>query len=104
MSNVLRVGQADIQRKLTLGGGDQLGVLEADLDGYPVLGLVAEALAGVVGPGPGGRGLDGVEGQQTLVEVNHPPDRAALSDGISVPAHASRMAMPALVRLPGPSV
>ena len=66
MSNVLRVGQADIQRKLTLGGGDQLGVLEADLDGYPVLGLVAEALAGVVGPGPGGRGLDGVEGQQTL--------------------------------------
>ena len=62
MSNVLRVGQADIQRKLTLGGGDQLGVLEADLDGYPVLGLVAEALAGVVGPGPGGRRTGGGAG------------------------------------------
>ena len=81
MSNVLRIGQADIQWKLTLGGGDQLGVLEADLDGYPVLGLVAEALAGVVGPGPGGRGLDGVEGQQTLEVLGERGHGAQLQQG-----------------------
>ena len=67
MSNVLRIGQADIQRKLTLGGGDQLGVLETDLDRETVLGLVAEPQTGVVGPGPLGRILNKI--------VNYFPQR-----------------------------
>ena len=63
---VLRVGEADLQRQLALGRVDHGGVLEADLHLQVVLGLVVQAIVGVEAPGPAGRVLDGLQGQQAL--------------------------------------
>ena len=63
---VLRVGEAEVQGQLALGGDDQLGVGEADLQAEAVLGLVVQPIVWVEAPGPAGRVLDRVGRQLAL--------------------------------------
>ena len=72
---VLRVGEAEVQGQLALGGVDVVRVGKADLHLQVVLCFVAETVLRVLPPGPGGRVLYRVGGVLGLELHQH---RAAL--------------------------